>query len=391
MNRKKDAEIKTDNPASPNVFSLEFRIRTFFLLMIFSTASNLFAQETAEDHLRKGRRYNDQGNYDQAISELDQAIGLDPKSALAYYARGYYYQNKGNYDQTISDYSKAIELDPNYADAYYSRGRHYLDKGNYDQAILDYNQAVELYNKAANLKSVAYAHNNRGNAYSAKGNDDQAILDYNKSIELDGSYGGVYYARGNSYLRKGNYDQAILDYNKSLELAPTAASAYHSRGLAYYLKQEYGKALADLQQAELLGFKVNPTTLIDVKIGLGTVGGPAWMASELVKTSLSGEINGVQLLLANKTDPNSADQDYFTALHWAAYNGHLEVVKALVEHGANMNIAMNRAQMTPLMSAAANGQNAIVKYLIEQGVDQYLESKDGWIAEDFARAFDKEK
>lgn len=70
------------------------------------------------------------------------------------------------------------------------------------------------------------------------------------------------------------------------------------------------------------------------------------------------------------------DNDGFTALHYAAKNGHLEVVKMLVERGADLNVFPDETKFyrgeTPLNSACSysntNDKNLeVVKYLVEKG------------------------
>jgi tetratricopeptide (TPR) repeat protein len=51
---------------------------------------------------------------------------------------------KGQYDQAITDYNKAIEIDPRFATAYYNRGRSYYLKNEYEKSWEDVNKAQEL-------------------------------------------------------------------------------------------------------------------------------------------------------------------------------------------------------------------------------------------------------
>ena len=54
-----------------------------------------------------------------------------------YYDRGNTYFCQGQYDQAISDYNKAIELNPRDAGSYNGRGGAYYSKGEYEKAWED--------------------------------------------------------------------------------------------------------------------------------------------------------------------------------------------------------------------------------------------------------------
>jgi ankyrin repeat protein len=49
-------------------------------------------------------------------------------------------------------------------------------------------------------------------------------------------------------------------------------------------------------------------------------------------------------------------------------NGHIEIVKHLVEHGADVNISTDK-KVTLLHIASEKGHTEIVKHLVEHGVD----------------------
>jgi ankyrin repeat protein len=57
-----------------------------------------------------------------------------------------------------------------------------------------------------------------------------------------------------------------------------------------------------------------------------------------------------------------------TALHRAAYFGRVPVIEALLNVGADINLADSEG-MTPLHKAAENGHAAAVKYLLSRGAD----------------------
>jgi len=63
-----------------------------------------------------------------------------------------------------------------------------------------------------------------------------------------------------------------------------------------------------------------------------------------------------------RSDVNVKNNDGWTPLHSAAYYGHFEIVKYLVEHGADI-IAKNNDGLTPLQCAESKDNEEIVEYL----------------------------
>ncbi len=81
---------------------------------------------------------------DEAITELNKAIEMNPKHAEAYYNRGIAYYNKGQHDKAIADYNKAIEINPKHIGAYNNRAVVYYYKGEHDKAWEDVHKAQSL-------------------------------------------------------------------------------------------------------------------------------------------------------------------------------------------------------------------------------------------------------
>jgi tetratricopeptide (TPR) repeat protein len=142
----------------------------------------------------------------------DDAVGKSPNKARPIYGRGTVYRDRGDLDQAISDCNKAIELDPECAEAYNSRGIAYVKKDNIDQAIADYNKAIAL------VPEYAEAYNNRGAPYLKKGNFDQALADCNKAIELNPRYASAYYNRALVYFIIEQYAKSREDLHRAQAL-----------------------------------------------------------------------------------------------------------------------------------------------------------------------------
>lgn len=66
-----------------------------------------------------------------------------------------------------------------------------------------------------------------------------------------------------------------------------------------------------------------------------------------------------------------------SALHYAAREGLIESVRALVEAGANINRLNPIDKTSPMVIAISNGHYDVAKYMLEHGADPNLENIDG--------------
>ena len=89
--------------------------------------------------------------------------------------------------------------------------------------------------------------------------------------------------------------------------------------------------------------------------------------ARLPEAARQGDKAGVAAMLKQGIDVNSAAGDGSTALHWAANNGDLDMVKQLIALGANVNAGTRIGGMTPLYMAARKGNAAIISALLKAG------------------------
>jgi ankyrin repeat protein len=76
----------------------------------------------------------------------------------------------------------------------------------------------------------------------------------------------------------------------------------------------------------------------------------------------------VRALIAQGADPNEAQPDGMSALHWAVYHDDVETARLLVQSRARV-AAANRYGVTPLSLACTNGSAALVELLLAAGAD----------------------
>ncbi|CEJ57104.1 hypothetical protein PMG11_05811 [Penicillium brasilianum] len=75
----------------------------------------------------------------------------------------------------------------------------------------------------------------------------------------------------------------------------------------------------------------------------------------------------LHLLLENKPRPDLEDSFGRTPLSYAAQNGHLDVVQALVRSGADVYFFEGEIWGTALGAAAMHGHTSIVRFLHDEG------------------------
>lgn len=90
----------------------------------------------------------------------------------------------------------------------------------------------------------------------------------------------------------------------------------------------------------------------------------------------SGDNAAAISLLQQKVDPNIAEADGTTAIHWAVRNDDAALVERLIRARANVNAA-NRYGVTPIALACESGSAPIIEQLLKAGVSANTTGPDG--------------
>jgi serine/threonine protein kinase len=267
---------------------------------------------TVEDYRNRGLTFANLGQHEQAISDFDKAIRLDPGYAKAYHNRGTSYFTLGQHEQAISDFDKAIRLDPKDANAYYNRGTSYSELGQHEQAISDFDKAIRLDPKDAG------AYRNRGTSYFTLGQHEQAISDFDKAIRLDPDYAKAYHNRAINYASLGQNGKAIADYDEAIRLDPTLAPTWLGKGAALADSGRLEDALSCFERAAQLGHPAGALYAAEARQMLGQV--PAqFQQNEMLQVIHQlmvlyhqlGEAGLRQVLIQNRIDAVQIDEIIF--------------------------------------------------------------------------------
>ncbi|MBI4559347.1 MAG: ankyrin repeat domain-containing protein [Candidatus Hydrogenedentes bacterium] len=94
---------------------------------------------------------------------------------------------------------------------------------------------------------------------------------------------------------------------------------------------------------------------------------PRTLDTPLIEAARHGHLDMVKLLVEKGANVNLQGEAWYAPLHCAAAAGHIEVMKFLLDHGADLTLFSGNGHNTPLHEAAANGQTEAVALLLAQG------------------------
>ncbi|MEM7131260.1 MAG: tetratricopeptide repeat protein [Chloroflexota bacterium] len=216
-------------------------------LVLYDQIIAMDAQQ-ASAYIGRANLYTMEENFDQALLNLKQAIGLEPDNAYLYALRCtiYLFQNgagQNEIHQTRQACNEAVNKDDQYAYGYIKRGDFYILQGQQAEALADYQRATELEPK------LAYGYVQQGNIVASQEKLEEALNLYDQAIALDPTYAQAYLKRGLTLRYVGDLSAALADFDQTLLLQPDNSVALLNRGYIYQMQKEYENALADFDSA----------------------------------------------------------------------------------------------------------------------------------------------
>ena len=117
-------------------------------------------------------------------------------------------------------------------------------------------------------------------------------------------------------------------------------------------------------------------------------GGAPNTRSPVADAAQRGDLEAVQGLLRQGADPNAAQNDGMTGLHWAASRNDTELARALLYAGATVRAATRLGGYAPLHLASRAGHAEVAEVLLEAGADANRYTSTGATALHFAAEAD---
>lgn len=171
--------------------------------------------QSLDDILDKAGREVVARQFDQALTDFNQALRQDPTNAKALAGRAFIFMAvRQNYDAAVADYQQAVKGDPTLWTAWNGLGSAYMTRGKYDEAIDAYSHALTVY------PSDTFALEGRARAYLATGVKDKAAADANAALDLDPGSVGALEVLASIDMANGKVDDAVARLDKALEGDP---------------------------------------------------------------------------------------------------------------------------------------------------------------------------
>jgi tetratricopeptide (TPR) repeat protein len=174
---KQEKELRSN--ASPFSNSPDFRN----VIAIYTQAldsGTLSKNEKIRALLKRGGLYTEQGECKSAVPDLDSAIEMGHRSALAYALRSACRVETQAYDAAVEDLNKAIALSPKDAILRRERALVFLKMKDFERAAADLGGAIQLLKP----KESADLHTLRGDAHQQRGEHQRAINDYLAAVRI---------------------------------------------------------------------------------------------------------------------------------------------------------------------------------------------------------------
>jgi tetratricopeptide (TPR) repeat protein len=180
------------------------------------------------DTLKQAKELEGAGNYDQAVTILQQATQVDPTQDLVWAYLGDAQRGAKKYSDAVESYQKALAIKPTSGPYMAQLADAYAKSGQTDKAVQQYAAAAQ-----ADPPNAGNYYYNEGAVLTNTGKIDEAIAAFDKAIQIDPNRADAYYWKGIDLVGKATMkDNKMVAppgtaeaFNKYLELQPTGKYA----------------------------------------------------------------------------------------------------------------------------------------------------------------------
>lgn len=262
----------------------------YYLIGDFERAVQYYTQDIEREpqqpahYLARAACYLNILQKERAVPDVERALKLNPKNALALQLRGEMYAIDKDFDAALDLFARAQAINPHWAVPYFDRGSVLLDKKEFQFSLAELSKAISLSSpfplffvlRSLNhfiLGDIEASHKDQDSALRLSEKDALVMTELNLQVYegyLDWAedyYGRILTRNPRHALALQGYADACranLEHSRALELYtraiavnPREARIYFGRGKSHLALNDPEKAKADFQQVIALTDKLH--------------------------------------------------------------------------------------------------------------------------------------
>jgi tetratricopeptide (TPR) repeat protein len=218
-------------------------------LLVPQTTRSLNPPDPVSAFIRQGNVYLNEHKYDQAISEFDKALELNPRSASAMAGRGMAHLWANELDLARQDLESAAVIDPRNAVVPRGHGMLALIAGRPQDAVMGFTDSLTL--EPNNIFTLNW----RAEAYAQSGELDKAVRDVADVIGLRPNSVAGYEVRAVFLRQEGRLDESLQEAESVISANPNSARAHVAAAEIYWSSGKEAEAMRSLQRS----IEIEPT------------------------------------------------------------------------------------------------------------------------------------
>ena len=235
--------------------------------------------QNGKKFFKAGSEFLETFKYEDAISQFNSAIGVEPSNAEYYYSRGKAFEGLHKENEAKADYEKTIIFAPKNVNAHVKLGAVYNRMGQYEDALVvlnhataldkrnqtaypekvitlfnleKYDQALKASDTAIIIKDNPMNYYWRGLIYTRLNNEFSARKEFEKAIARDKKLVEPRLALAELLLKGGDSQAAMVQCNEILKTNDRNTAAYLMRSKVYKANLDFPNAINDISKNILI-------------------------------------------------------------------------------------------------------------------------------------------
>ncbi len=178
-----------------------------------------------------------------AEGDAEEALRVDPGLGAAWAVLGHARLRRGEVESAIAALTSAVALEPRDLEAWYDQAEALSRAERFEDALVPAGRAIELDPDLARARYV------RAVARLRLGDLAGAEEDAARAAEIDPKLRPPLLVLGNARVYLKDIEGAVAAYTRAIELAPESADGWSGRGWAHQKRGEWTESIADLSHA----------------------------------------------------------------------------------------------------------------------------------------------